>query len=571
MVRAARTAAVVLLLAAMWVPGVAGQELQVTASVNRKSLRVGESLVLTLTLKGPGSAVPQPPLPPLTDFKLSGQYQTVEGAGADRAFAYHYMLSPTRAGRLEVPELSLRIGGETRTVPGFAVDVETAPASAAPPPALPESLSPPVDPGGDLVLVGELSSPRAYLGQPVTYTLHLVTRLSVRNFEITRRPDFQGFRKVEVPQPGRPPTRQSVRGGVTFLDVTILRFTLFPIEDGTLRIAPFEALLRVESREVIGKVATVKLAGGAAALTTEALPSPPPGFSGAVGSFTLALAGAAPSAASLGQPFDLDYRVEGTGFLPDNPLRWAETPFFTVYPATARDESAFGEGAFRVRRSVRLSLLPRLAGDAALPKAALVFFDPSARAYRTQETGGGRVEIRGSGAAGEASLSLAPLVDSPRPSPRRAPPRPGPGYLVLLLAPFAASGLLALGLQVYRTRFASPEKMRERALVHEAHHQLHQARRHLDVRHSAACHGFLLRALHAGFDLKTGRPTAGMPRPALREVLRDSGMTEEEIGRWMAELDVMEAAEFAGEPATKRELQARLDAVRRFVEEVRRG
>jgi len=570
MVRAVRTAASLLLLAAAWAVGAAGEGLRVEATVNRKSLRVGESLVLTLRLQGPGSAVPQPPLPPLADFKLTGQYQTVEGAGADRAFAYHYMLSPTRAGRLTVPELSLRIGGETRTVPGFAVDVETAPVSAAPP-SLQESLSPPVEAGGDLQMVGELSSPRAYLGQPVTYTLHLVTRLSVRNFEITKRPDFQGFRKVEVPQPGRPPTRQSVRGGVTFLDVTILRFTLFPIEDGTLRITPFDALLRVESREVIGKVLTVKLTGGAANLTTEALPSPPPGFSGAVGSFSLALAGSAPSSARLGQPFDLDYRVEGTGFLPDNPLRWAETPFFTVYPATARDESAFGEGAFRVRRSVRLSLLPRLAGDAALPKAALVFFDPSARAYRTQETGGGRVEIRGTGAAGEASLSLAPLVENPRPSPRRGDPTPGPGFLVLLLAPFALSGLLAVGLQIYRTRFAAPEKLRERALVHEAHHQLHQARRHLDVRHSEACHGFLLRALHAGFDLKTGRATAGMPRPALREVLRDAGMTEEEIGRWMTELDGMEAAEFAGEPATKRDLQARHDAVRRFLEEVRRG
>ncbi len=558
-----------LLLAAS---GARAAGLEVSGGINRARVRAGEGLVFTLRLKGPGSAMSQPALPPLSDFRLAGQYQTVEtAADGGRVFAYHYLLTPTRAGRLLIPELSFRIGGETRTVAGFAVEVETAPEPPAPPAAAPSSAAAPAEAGADLALTGELSAPRAYLGQPVTYTLHLVTRQSVRNFEIVKRPDFQGFRKVEVPAPSSPPTRRLVRDAVTFLDVVILRYTLFPIEEGTLRVEPFEALLRAESREVLGRVDTLKIRGGGVALQTVALPAAPPGFGGAVGSFGLVLRGGPPARAELGQPFTLDYRIEGTGFLPDNPLRWTDSPFFTVYPATAQDESAFAEGAYRVKRNLRLSLLPKLAGDTALPRAALVYFDPAAGRYQTLETGGTRLEVHGGASSGAAAPALAPLVENPRPSRPPEPWVPLSLFPLLLSLPFAASVLLASGLWLYRTRFASPEKVRERHLLHAARRHLHQARRNLDVRRSAAFHGELTKALHAAMDLHTGRATAGLTRPALREVLREAGIGEEIAASHLGLLDQLESAEFAQETVGKRDLSARYDAVRRLLQEARRG
>lgn len=557
-----------LFLASLALSG-AGEELQVASSVSKKSLRAGESVVLTLRLQGPGSAIPQPPLPPLPDLGVTGQYQTVETEGGQRVYAYHYMLAPKRAGRIEVPELSLRIGGATRTVAGFALEVEAAPAVTPSTPA--ENPSAQSAAQDELYLMGELSASRAFLGQPVTYTLHLITRNSVRNFDVAKHPSFQGFRKVEVPKPPRPLSRTITRDGKRFLDVTILKFTLFPIEEGTLRIEPFEAVLRVESKEVVGRVATVKLSGGGATLTTESLPPPPPGFTGAVGSFTLAFVHAAPVTASLGQPLDLDYRLEGTGFLPDQPLHWEETPFFSAYPATSQDQSAFESGTFRVRRSLRLSLQPKMAGDALLPKASLVFFDPASRRYERLEVGGSRVEVNGGRGSQQHELSLAPLIPEPRASLRPAVARPGAGFVGLLFAPFAVSLLLASGLWLYRTRFAAPEKIRARALAHQAHRHLHGARRHLDVRQSQVFHGELLKALQAGLELRTGRPCGGLTHGQVREALKECGESEGEVSRISSLLDQMETAEFAGETVSKRDLQARLDEVKRYVREASRG
>ncbi len=548
---------------------VLAQSLEISASADKRSMRIGESLVFTLRLKGPGSAISQPPLPPIDGLKLQGQYQTVETApDGGRVFAYHYLFSPTRPGHIVVPDLSLRIGGQTRSVAGFAVDVEQGAAQAER--TLPMAPAAP-PPSGELYLNGELSAPKAYVGQPVTYTLHLVTHSSVRNFEITKRPDFQGFRKVEAPEQTPPRSRPFSRDGLTFLDVTVLRYTLFPIEQGSLTITPFEALLRVESRDSGGRVVTTRISGGKAELQTIALPPAPAGFSGAVGSFTLKMQNGVPQQASVGQPFTLDYGVTGSGFLPDNPLRWQDTPFFTSYPATSRDQSSFMNGVFMVNRTLSLSLLPKLQGDAVLPGAQLVYFDPALGKYQTSEVTGQKLMVRGTGTSGGPSLALAPLISDPRSS---KPPRglfSKGSFFLLLGLPFLASVLLASWLWLYRTKLASPERIAARAQYRKARHHLRMSRKNLDVRHAQAFHSEAIQALYAGLNLMTRRSSAGLTRGSLVEALTEVGVSKERCSDIISLLDQLESAEFAGDVATKKDLSERYETVRRLVEEAWRA
>ena len=548
------------------------QNLEISASADKTSMRIGESLVFTLRLKGPGSAIPQPPLPPIDGLKLQGQYQTVETAqNGGMIFAYHYLFSPTRSGHIVVPDLSLRIGGQTRSVPGFAVDVEQG-AATSQEKALPVVPAPAAPlPAGELYLTGELSSPRAYVGQPVTYTLHLVTHSSVRNFEITKRPDFQGFRKVEAPEQTPPRSRPFSRDGLTFLDVTVLRYTLFPIEQGTLTISPFEALLRVESREAGGRVVTTRISGGKADLQTIALPPAPPGFSGAVGSFTLKMQNGIPPQASVGQPFTLAYSVTGSGFLPDNPVRWQDTPFFTSYPATSHDESSFMNGVFMVNRTLNMSLLPKLQGDAVLPAAALVYFDPALGKYQTSEVSGLKLMVSGTGISGGQNLALAPLIQDPRPSKPKKHLFSSDAFFPLLALPFIASIFLASWLWLYRTKLASPEKKAARAQYRRARHHLRLSRKNLDVRHAQLFHAEAIQALYAGLNLMAGRSAAGLTRGSLAEALAEAGVSKERCSDIISLLDQLESAEFAGETVTKKDLAARYETVRRLVEEAWRG
>ena len=87
--------------------------------------------------------------------------------------------------------------------------------------------------------------------------------------------------------------------------------------------------------------------GGQVALEVLPLPPSPPGFKGAVGSFSLVTVTPPPLRADTGQPFTLAVRVEGSGFLPEDPLETTSTPFFSTYPATSEDASAFDGAQYK--------------------------------------------------------------------------------------------------------------------------------------------------------------------------------------------------------------------------------
>ena len=547
----------------------ASQDLRVTARTDRARLRIGENLVYTLVISGAGSAIPQPALPPLRGFKGVGQYVTPEVTASGSALAYHYLLTPTEAGRLDVPDFSMRIAGQTYTVPGFTAEVETPPGARAAPSG--RAVNPQVEPalpagGTDVLLTGSLSTPRVYQGQPVIYTLHLLTRRSVRGLDIVKTPDFSGFQKVEDPDSTKSPTRQTTRDGRVYLDVVVKRVALFPLRSGRLEVTPYTAELRLEPSGV-GGPARVSVSGGSASLEVVPLPTAPPGFKGAVGTFQLAAATPPPPRADMGQPFLLALRIEGSGFLPEDPLDAQASPFFSPYPVTVEDSSGFGDGAYKTRRTVRLPMLPKMTGDAILPPVRLVFFDPALKAYKTLEAGGGKILVTGAAAASQADVTLAPLVRDPRPGPEPAAPMAPGLFWALLALPFAINGLLAAGLALYGAFFMAPEKARARSLSRQARRGLGHAKRNMDVRKADAFHEALSRALTASLDLQAGRATGGLSRDQLAQALAEMGLGREPVEGILDLRDDLETARYAPERPTRQDLQERFEAVAKFFKE----
>ena len=554
-----------LLLAAALLCAVApplwAQELQVTSSVDRSRLRLGENLVFTIQIEGPNLAVTQPVLPPVPGFKSVGQYQTLEKTPSGRALAFHYLLSPTDSGRLEVPELSVRVGGQTVVVRGFTAYVETGPSAVAPSPENPPSAA-----AGDMLLVGNLSADRVFASQPVTYTLHLLTRRSVRGLDVVKPPDFAGFRKVEDPAATQSPTHQVNREGRVFLDAVVIRAILFPLQAGHVRIDPYTAELRLEP-DGRGGPLRVSVTGGQAVLDVLPLPPAPTDFKGAVGTFAVSIATPAPARVDLGQPFNLALRIDGAGYLPEEPLLWPATPFFSPYPATTEDRSGFAGATYRTQRVVTLPLLPKLAGDAVLPPARLVFFDPASRSYRTVEAGGAKLVVGGTGSAAQASVNLAPLISEPKPGPRPPDSLTATLFLWLLVGPFLANAFLAAGLWVHRSLLATPEKKRARLLGRQARRALARARRHMDVRRAEGFHEDLTRALTAAMDLRLGRATGGLSRSQLETTLAQAGAGEAQVAELAKLAADLETARYAPDRPTRQDLKRRFDAVARWVKE----
>jgi hypothetical protein len=212
-------------------------------------------------------------------------------------------------------------------------------------------------------------------------------------------------------------------------------------------------------------------------------------------------------------------------------------------------------------------VLPKVAGEAVLPPLRFVFFDPTAKAYRQLEAGGGKILVSGSGSTSRPEVRLAPLIRELPPGKTSQTPWPGKSFWPLLLTPFLVNLLLAAGLALTRIFLVAPEKRRARGLTRQARRALRQAHRNLDVRKAEAFHDSLSLALAAALDLRTGRTTGGLSREQLGTALSEAAVGGKTISELLDLREELETARYAPERPTRQDLQSRYDAVTRLMKE----
>ena len=189
---------------------------------------------------------------------------------------------------------------------------------------------------------------------------------------------------------------------------------------------------RVPAGRVEGRVT-----GAPLRLPVGALPAAgrPPGFSGAVGRFTIR-ASADPRPLETGDPLELHLRIEGDGLL--DAVEAPDLSGLEGFHVLGRiQEPAAGALSFRYQ----LAPLPGAAG--ALPPIAFSYFDPADDAYATVWSEA--IPLPGSGAVGPPP-ELSGRVEDPGVAPE---PDPVSKLLMvaLFLGPVALVGLIFLGWQ----------------------------------------------------------------------------------------------------------------------------
>src|SRR5277367_815987 len=84
-------------------------DFQVVAQLDRPQIALNEQAVLTLTISGASSDLPQPQLPGLVDFQVTnaGESQNFEwiNGKASASVTYSYVLTPLKEGHLTIPSI----------------------------------------------------------------------------------------------------------------------------------------------------------------------------------------------------------------------------------------------------------------------------------------------------------------------------------------------------------------------------------------------------------------------------------------------------------------------------------
>jgi len=399
------------------------QGAEVTASVDRTRLRVGEQLLLTIRARSRAADPVQITLPTLNGFAIEGSRDMTEvafsGAGGSiRTTVRELQLRAQQPGALLIGPVRARQGESVVSTDPILITVDSAAdrttATLSPlARALLESTPPPVSRREDRVALTMLvPSDTVYTGQQVD--LIAAAWIPRELGERMRRPPLLTLVTPEgvwaypvVPSSGAALARQ-VAG--RSMDLFIAHQIVFPLAPGRLIIPPasVEYALPVTfsffSRE---ERYTLR----SDSLSIVVLPLPASNVSTSVVGEKLSLdLTVDPTSTRVGEPVEASVTVTGTGNVslwPEPPLKWPTG--FRVYPAQTEVSLSTEAGRIAGSKTFHFLAVPDSSGNFVLPEVRYPYFDATAGRYETA-TAPPRALAVARGAEPRAARVLPPLL-----------------------------------------------------------------------------------------------------------------------------------------------------------------
>jgi hypothetical protein len=359
---------------------------EIQAVVDRTQIGPGESLELTVSVKGGEGTVD---VSPIRDFKvLSGGTNTsvqIVNGRMSREVKYTYTLIPLKEGRLVIPPLTVMTDKTPQKTAEIVVTVN---------PRVQEKTG-----KEDVFAEGNVSNSSPYEGEPIVYTFRLFNAVQIANARL-QKPEFSGFTANEVENSRK--TYRTVLNGREY-NVTDLTILLVPLGAGPKTIDPgileCDVVRRQNTRRSpFGMLDDPFFGQGRMeprVIRTEPLsisvkPLPPFNakgqFSGLVGAFQIQ-SQVDKTTLNVGESVTLSVTVSGTGNITDATAPEIAIPdAFKTYKDAPKENIKPSVKGYTGEILFRTALVPLKDGQYTLEPIALNFFDVSSGQYQTRFT-----------------------------------------------------------------------------------------------------------------------------------------------------------------------------------------
>jgi hypothetical protein len=518
-----------------------------TASLDRGTITLGESATLSLAVEGGTPNNIQLPQIPELRVVSSGSAQNVTfiNGQASSTITYHFTLTPNRVGDYTIPALAVDVAGQKLTSQPLMLKVQP---PTAPPPEVTNAAT-------QLAFVKlVLPKQQVYVGETFLVRLELYLSGQVQGASAPQITSFpaDGFNPGKALQGQQ---RGAVLGNATY---TVVPYDIpfRAVRPGQLTVGPaimnlviqlpspnrrpdlFESFFgsRGEQRQVT--IAT-------SAESIQSLPLPqenvPPGFNGAVGSYTMSCS-AGPTNVAAGDPITVRVQITGRGFpeslvLPEQSA-WSD---FKVLPPTTKYEPADQLG-IQGTKTFEQIVTPQNADIKALPPVAFSFFDPDAKVYRTLTHPGVPLVVRPGGSTPVPTVLAAKgsASDSPPPTQGILPNKQRHGSLAQIAPPLAQQPwflalqgvpvLVFVSALVWRRRAESlaqnPRLRRQRLVAKVIREGLNELRGYAEQNKSEQFFATLTRLLQEQIGERLDLPASAITEAVIEEHLRPRGVPE---------------------------------------------
>ena len=356
-------------------------------SVDRRTVRVGDSITITLSLEDSFATIDDVQMPGRNLLigstpSTSSEFSWINGTVVRRK-VFRFLARAIQPGPAQVGPLTISLpDGQRQTVPAIPVQIlpDRAALSNDPVAVLRELLATGRDP---FFVVGEVDKPDALVGEQVVVTWWLYNAASVQEWQIGSVPTLAEFWTEEVDVRSAQPV-QSFVGDYPMQRMPIRKVALYPLKSGELPIGSMEVEAAVMRRTddapfgmFEGNVVEVSFASAPLSVNVHPLPAGAPSL---VGDLTLSCS---PPRQKNGGPVLIDVMLSGSAN-----IRSARAPGFESKPAA--DVQVVERGTSLERNAVpsmtrrwQYLLFPDHAGKMAIPALTLETFSPSAHENRT--------------------------------------------------------------------------------------------------------------------------------------------------------------------------------------------
>ncbi len=552
--------------------GLMGAGLNLSASVDRSTVGLGQEFVLTVQVQGEDMAsVPQPKLPEMSDFNLLSQSQSsstsvqiINGQIKKQSSVnFIYVLSAKRLGKLTIGPCRLSYQGQEHqsqpieievvktAQPGAQAQGGQAQVQAAPSGASLE---------GNLFISATADRRTVYVGEQVNVDYTLFTRLRITGLEMAEAPEFSGFWAEKLYDANKIEFQPRTVDGKKYNAMTLKRVALFPMSAGEHKAGALSLNVGVSQPprdffDFFGSERVARISSKQVSITALPLPQEgrPAEFSGGVGQFTMT-AWLDSSRITGSQPVTLTVKVSGTGN-----VRLIEKPTIPPVPGLrildpeVKESVQAAGGAVRGTKTFSFPVLAQADGNYRLPAIKLAFFNPRTKSYYTAEAGAFECIATGCGRAvplAEASGLRVLGSDISHIKPDMTDLRTSaPASHWILLAMYGGSLAMmagALALRDHRRRLESDRGYARRTRSGKlAKKRLALAEGYLkrgqDREFYAALHQAVLGYVGDRFDIETGATTTEQ----LEKLLGEKGVSVETLDGLIKLITDCETARFS--------------------------
>ena len=373
------------------------QQLRVEAMVDRHEVRLGEEVVLTITVEATGNDPVQILNPPLVGLELRGSSDrsevSIRDGVATRVFRRDLRLRAAQAGRATIGAARARVGSAEAGTDPIELTVTAAARTTA------EFLSPtvremirssaPPQPSEDLVFVEVLvSKDSVMLGEQIDLAVVAwfprQIRTTLRNPPMLQPPQLQGAWTYARAGGGAIDLERRV-GSVAY-NLYVLHQVVFPLMPGRLGIGPATVSYSVPltysflSREVRHEPQSDSVHVEVAAQPAAGRPAR---FDGAAAAALELALDAAPRQISVGEGAIVTATLTGRGNVslwPEPRLEWPEA--VRVYPEAVEVEISPDAERLSGSKTFRYLVVPDSSGPHRIGEIRYEYFDIEAREYR---------------------------------------------------------------------------------------------------------------------------------------------------------------------------------------------